>query len=143
MKKKLFSRVKYDNLTVFGRKFYSGWFDQKVDFWPRKWTLGPKQSKKRTKWNFFFTLKIKSFVPNFFWKTAKYHVPNKPPGSRIFLVTPRNIGQLWYEWKKNWLKMGKNTFLQSEIWQFDSFWLNIIVRVIRQKKSTFDPGNGL
>jgi hypothetical protein len=94
-----------DNLTVFGRKLYSGWFDQKVDFWPQKWTLGPKLSKKRIKWNYFFTLKIKSFVPNVFWKTAKYHVPNKQLGSLIFLVNPRNIRQLWYEWKKIWLNM--------------------------------------
>jgi hypothetical protein len=39
-------------------------------------------------------VKIKSFVPNFFWKTANYHVSNKRLGSYIFLVTPRNIGQL-------------------------------------------------
>jgi hypothetical protein len=29
-------------------------------------------------------VKIKSFVPIFFWKTAKYHVPNKRPGSYCF-----------------------------------------------------------
>jgi hypothetical protein len=29
----------------------------------------------------FFSMKIKSFVPNYFWKTAKYHVPNKRLGS--------------------------------------------------------------
>jgi hypothetical protein len=85
MKKKLFSWVKYDNLTVFEWKLYSGVFDIKVDFWPRKWTLGAKLSKKRIKWNFFFTVKIKSFLPNFFWKTPKYHVPNKPPFFFVFL----------------------------------------------------------
>jgi hypothetical protein len=26
--------MKYDNLTVFDLKFYSGWFDQKVNFDP-------------------------------------------------------------------------------------------------------------
>jgi hypothetical protein len=131
--------VKYDNLTVFGRKFYSGWFDLKVDFWLRKWTLGPKLSKKRIKWNFIFTVKIKSFVPNYFWRTAKYHVPNKRLGFLIFLVTPHNSSQLWYEWKKNWIKMEKKTFLHSEIWQFDSFWLKIIFRVVWLKSQLLPP----
>jgi hypothetical protein len=53
-----------------------------------------KTKLKKNKANFFFSVKIKSFVPNFFWKTAKYHVPNKRPGSHCFFVTPRNSEQL-------------------------------------------------
>jgi hypothetical protein len=32
--------------------------------------------------------------------------------------------------KKNLVKNGKKTFLQSEIGQFDSFWQKIIFRVV-------------
>jgi hypothetical protein len=125
--KKLFSRVKYDNLTVFDWKLYSGWFEQKVDFWPRQWTIGPKLSKTRIKW--FFYCENKKFCSKFFQKTVKYHVLNMRTGSYCFMVTPRNIGQLWFEWKKNWLNTKKKLFSRVKYdnltvfdWQLYSGW---------------------
>jgi hypothetical protein len=37
-------------------------------------------------------VKKKSFVPNFFWKTAKYHVSNKRPGSYCFWSPLATVG---------------------------------------------------
>jgi hypothetical protein len=43
-----------------------------------------KTKCKTIKRYYFFSMKIKSFVPNFFGKTVKYHVPNKRPGSHVY-----------------------------------------------------------
>jgi hypothetical protein len=56
----------------------------------------PKTKPKMLNIFIFFGTKIKSFVPNFFWKIAKTQFSNKLPGSYCFWVTPRNSGQLWY-----------------------------------------------
>jgi hypothetical protein len=54
---------------------------------PKSQLLTPEiDSMAKTKYKiimqyFFFSMKIKSFVSNFFWKTAKYHISNKRPGS--------------------------------------------------------------
>jgi hypothetical protein len=42
-----------------------------------------KTKYKNNKAIFFFRVKIKSFVTNFFGKTVKYHVTNKRPGSHF------------------------------------------------------------
>jgi hypothetical protein len=43
-----------------------------------------KTKDKNNKAIFFFSVKIKSFVSNFFGKTVKYHVSNKRPGSHFY-----------------------------------------------------------
>jgi hypothetical protein len=120
MKKKLFSSVKYDNLTVFDWNLYSGWFDQKVNFWPRKWTLGPKLSKKWIKRIYFLKVKIKSFVSNFFWKPAKYHVSNKRRVLNVFLWLLATVSNFNVNEKKL-IKFEKKNFSPAWnmiIWQF-------------------------
>jgi hypothetical protein len=97
-----------------------GFFCQKINFWPRKWTLWPKLSTKTKKQYFFFRVIINSFVPNFFGKTVKYHVPNKRLHSHFFLVCPFNSGPLWYKWEKigyNWKKNFSKEW-NMIIWQF-------------------------
>jgi hypothetical protein len=52
-------------------------FWRKFNFLPWKWTLGPKLSRKKKQ--FFFSVKIKSFVPIFY---------GKPPNT-MFLISDR------------------------------------------------------
>jgi hypothetical protein len=45
-------------------------------------------------------VKKKSFVPNFFWKTAKYHVSKKRPGSYCFWSPLATVGNFDINLKK-------------------------------------------
>jgi hypothetical protein len=58
-------------------------------------------------------VKIKSFVSNLFWKTAKYYVPNKRPGSHCFFGDPSQQWVTLIEMKKKLVKYEKKNFSQE------------------------------
>jgi hypothetical protein len=68
-------------------KFFEFWkefFLPKIQLFTPEMDSRAKTKYKTIRRSFFFSVKIKSFVPNFFGKTVKYHVPNKRPGSHFY-----------------------------------------------------------
>jgi hypothetical protein len=75
---KLIKRV----VKIFG--FLADFFLPKSQLLTPEMDSRAKTKCKTIKQYFFFSMKIKSFVPNLFGKTVNYHVPNKRPGSHFY-----------------------------------------------------------
>jgi hypothetical protein len=87
-------------IKIFGWNF----FLPKIQLFTPEMDSRAKTKYKTLRRSFFFSVKIKSFVPNFFGKTVKYHVPNKRPGSHFYGLPLATVGNFDMNEKKIRLK---------------------------------------